>query len=319
MMGIRASLVLFFCLIGCGNDSEAADANGGGNGGSGGSADAATGGTAGQGGCIDDPRFRPPGGVCLEHVSGTVVDGTGAPVPALSVSVCGAVCYYGESDATGAFDVEVRAHVIPKDYSTLPHGRPDRTSFYYQLPLDAQDSIAVGELRVLDLPPTGPSLVVKSDKLGAPAQTATSGAVTLHVLDGVSVKLDVEDIAVGADGKMFRALTIPEAQRDHFAPAALGLVALYAFTPFEVAFVDATTSDSALVQLEIDNEAALPANSPVEFLGLGSYLFPAWVPPAEFQVVATGTVSADGQKLVMDTGQGIPYLTWLGVRPAPAQ
>lgn len=318
-MSSRASLVLFLCLLGCGNDSKESDSNGGGSGGTAGAATDAGADALGQGGCNDDPRFRPPGGVCLEHVSGTVVDGTGAPVSALSVSVCGAVCYYGESDATGAFNVEVLAHVIPKDYSTLPHGRPDRTSFYYQLPLDAEGSITVGELRVLELPPTGPSLVVKSDKQGAPAQTVSSGAITMNVPDGVSVKLDVEDIALGADGKMFRALTIPADQRDHFAPATLGLVALYALTPFEVAFVDAATSDSALVQLELDNEAALPADSKVEFLGLGSYLFPTWVPPAEFQVVATGTVSADGLRLAMDGGQGIPHLTWLGVRPVAAQ
>jgi hypothetical protein len=313
----RASLVLVLCFFGCGNDDKASDANGGG--GTAGAAADAGGDAFGQGGCNDDPRFRPPGGVCLEHVSGTVVDGTGAPVPSLSVSVCGPVCYYGESDATGAFDVEVLAHVIPKDYSTLPHGRPNRTSFYYQLPLDAAGSIAVGELRILDLPPTGPSLIVKSDKQGAPLQTVTSGAITLTVPDGVSVKIDVEDIALGAEGKMFRALAIPADQRDHFAPPALGLVALYALTPFEVAFVDAATSDPALVQLEFDNEAALPADSKVEFLGLGSYLFPTWVPPAEFQVVATGTVSADGQKLVMGAGEGVPHLTWLGVRPAAAQ
>lgn len=311
------SLALVLFALGCGNDSDPSNANG--TGGTGGSAGAYTGdaGVDGQlGGCNDDPSTRPPGGVCLEHVSGKVVDSTGSPVMGLIVSVCGPVCYYGESDATGGFDVAVQAHLIAKDYSTLPHGRPDRTSFYYQLPSNAKDSIDVGELRVLELPPTGPALVVKSDKQGAPAQTVTSGAVTLNVLDGTSVKLDVEDVALQAEGHMFRALTIPAEHRDHFASPTLGLVSLYAFTPFEAAFVDAATSDSALVQLEIDNEAALPADSSVEFLGLGSYLFPTFVAPAQFAVVATGKVSSDGTKLVMDSGQGIRYLTWLGVRAA---
>jgi hypothetical protein len=150
---------------------------------------------------------------------------------------------------------------------------------------------------------------VKSDKAGAPAQNVTSGAVTLDVADGVSVKLDVEDVALKEEGKLFRALTIPAEHRDHFVPASVGLVALYAFTPFETSFVDATTSDPVLARVELDNEAALPAGSKVEFLGLGSYLFPTWVPPAEFQVVATGTVSTDGTKLQMDAGEGIRHLT----------
>jgi hypothetical protein len=266
-------------------------------------------------GCNDDPRTRPPNGVCLERVTGTVVDGDGNPVSGLSMSVCGPICWYGESDSTGAFDVAVNSHVIAEDYSTLPHGRPNRTSFYYQLPSSAEGSTAVGELRVLDLPATGPSLVVKSDKQGTPAQTATSGPATLNVPDGVSVKLDVEDVALGAEGKQFRALAIPAQHREHFAPGQ-SFSALYAFTPYETAFVEGTTTTAALVQLELDNEAGLPADSSVEFLALGSYLFPTWVPPARFQVVATGKVSADGAKLVMDAGEGISYLTWVGVRPA---
>jgi hypothetical protein len=250
-------------------------------------------------------------------VSGTISDGDGAPVTDFNVSVCGPVCYASVTDTNGAFTVDVRAHIIPKDYSTLPHGRPTRTSFYYQLPAAAIGNIDVGALRVLDLPTTGPTLVVKTDDAGAPAQEVTSNAATLTVAAGVLVKLDVEDVALGAEGKLFRALTIPAEHREHFAPASLGFVELYAFTPFETSFVDETTSDPALAQIAFENTAALPAGQKLEFLALGSYLFPEWVPPAEFQVVATGTVSADGTKLEMDAGQGVRHLTWLGVRAAP--
>jgi hypothetical protein len=115
----------------------------------------------------------------------------------------------------------------------------------------------------------------------------------------------------------FRALTIPAAFRDEFIDPTLGAVALYTFTPFEVAFVDDATLDPKLATLSAANTEGLAAGSAVEWLALGTYLFPGWLAPAEFQVVATGTVSSDGSRVEMDPGQGVPYLTWLAVRPKP--
>ncbi|MBK7581944.1 MAG: hypothetical protein IPI67_17270 [Myxococcales bacterium] len=319
--GLGLAFSALLCLS-CGkDDSSGAASGGGGSGGSGGtSGSGGSGGTAGAAGsagaapCTNDGG---PNAVCVLSVKGRAVDALGSPVPGLSTSVCGSVCWYGESDATGAFTVTVGERIPVDQYSSLPHGRPDRTNFYFALPSAASEIIDVGDLTLLDLPKTGPGLVVRSDKQGAPAQSVKSGELTLSVSAGTQVKLDVEDVALDAAGKQFRALSVPAAQRALFAPASLNLVALFALTPFESAIVDETTALPALAQLSADNTPNLPAGTPVEWLALGSYLFDDWVKPAAFAVVATGSVSADGARIEMDAGQGVRYLTWVGVRAKP--
>jgi hypothetical protein len=167
---------------------------------------------------------------------------------------------------------------------------------------------------MLELPQDGPTLVVNSDDIGAPAQEVTSGDVTLSLAEGISILLDVEDLIAGDLGKKFRALSIPEAQREWFVSAELGLTSLFALAPFEAQFVDAARAPLK-ARLSFANTAALPAASAVEVLALGSYLFPDWVTPARFEVVARGTVTSDGARVELDEGEGVEYLTWVGIRP----
>jgi hypothetical protein len=251
------------------------------------------------------------------EVKGRTVDATGAPLGGISTSVCGVVCWYGDSDASGAFSVSIGEKIVPAKYSTLPHGRPARTSFYFALPSVTEPVVNVGDLTLLELPASGPELVVWSDKAGAPAQTVTSGELTLALEAGTQVKLDVEDVALDALGKQFRALAVPAAQRGRFADEKLGLVALFALSPFEAAVVAEADGAPALARLRAENTTGLAAGTAVEWLALGSYLFDDWVTPAAFEVVATGSVSGDGKALEMDAGQGIGYLTWVGVRVKP--
>lgn len=306
----RVCLIACVLLLGCdGGGSPASSKGTGGTGGSAGSF--GTGGSAGKAPCSED---HGPGSVCVMEVKGRTIDASGAPLGKISTSVCGSICWYGESDASGAFTVSIGEKLVPDAFSTLPHGRPGRTSFYFALPPVTGPSVEVGDLTLLDLPATGPGLVVWSDKQGAPSQTVTQGELTLEVSAGTQVKLDVEDVALDAAGKQFRALAVPADQRALFAPASLGLAALWALTPFEAAIIDQATGEPALARVSADNGAGLPAGAAVEWLALGSYLFLDWVAPARFEVVATGKVSADGKRIEMDAGQGVRYLTWLGVR-----
>ena len=200
LRGVRHLALLFaLAAAGCGTDSSDSQPNTGGGPGSGGAAGSAgSGGSGGVadagGGCSNDASA---GARCVKTISGRVVDEQGQGLPKLLMSVCGPVCYYGESDSSGGFKVEVNTNLNPAEYSTLPHGRPDRTNFYFQLPGEAVDDYSVGDLLTLPLPSGGESLVVKSDKNGAPAQNVTHGGVTLDVPAGMVVKLDVEDIALG--------------------------------------------------------------------------------------------------------------------------
>jgi hypothetical protein len=309
---------LAICLLLAGCSSESADASGtGGSAGGGGSAGSA--GQAGSAGapCSEDPSTIPPGAVCLLETTGRIVDAAGAPVPKLLTSVCGPICYTGESGDDGRFVVTIDAHILPIHFSTLPHGRPALTSFYFQLPTDIGSTVDVGDLLVLPLPATGPTLISKQDGQGAPAQTVTAGEVTLDVADGVSVRIDVEDVVLGAEGRMFRALRIPDEHRAKFAAPSLGIEVLYALTPFEAAFVDAASGADASARLSFENTLGWAPGSAVEVLALGTYLYPTWVTPAAFEVVATAAVSADGTQIELDAGAGLAYLTWVGLRPKP--
>ena len=103
-----------------------------GNAGTGGSGGTAGGGAGGTGDtdagetCTPGSAGPTASSVCLREVTGRVVDEAGAPISALLTSVCGPICYNGETDATGAFKVELGVHLELRDYSVTPHGRPNR-------------------------------------------------------------------------------------------------------------------------------------------------------------------------------------------------
>lgn len=311
----RLFILLWVCCAGCGSGERGSAASGvGGVAGAGGSAGAATGGSAGQPACAED---HGPDAVCVLRVEGRTVDQAGAPLGAITVSVCGPICWYGESSSTGTFSVAIGERIAPDVFSILPHGRPDRTSFYFELPPVIDGVVQAGDLPLLDLPATGPLLVAWHEKQGAPAQVVTSGGLTLELGEGTQLKLDVEDVALGAAGKQFRALPIPDAVRAAFVDPSLGVQALWALTPFEAAIVAEGSGAPALARLSAANTLGLEAGAAVEWLALGSYLFPDWVKPAAFEVVSSGVVSADGTRIEMNAGEGVQHLTWLGVRKKP--
>ena len=167
------------------------------------------------------------------------------------------------------------------------------------------------------MPLEGPTLVVKSDRTGAPAQTVTNGEVTLDVPAGILVELDVEDVLAAEVGKRFRVLAVPAAQRAAFAKPELGLRALYALSPFESSFIRESDESLALARLSFANAAGFAPGAAVEVLALGTYLYPEWVHPAAFERVATAKVTADGTRIEMDPEQGVAHLTWIGLRELP--
>lgn len=264
--------------------------------------------------------------MCVTHVYGRFIDEAGQGLSGVQTTVCGATCFYGESDATGAFDVEVGYRIPLIEYSTLPHARPDKAGYYFPLPTDQTGpEIQTGDLRVLSLPASGPALIVKTDRAGAPEQSVTSGGVTLRVPAGVLVELDVEDVALGDVGKQFRVLEVDPQYWTELAPGVDGLLALYAFAPFDAAFVDEASGEPRDATLAVADAFGLPPGTALEILALGSYFQElrnvssgrsAWVTPARFEPVATATVDADGSGVSLDSGAGLRYLSWVGIREA---
>jgi hypothetical protein len=204
--------------------------------------------------------------------------------------------------------------LLLEEYSLLPHGRPNHTNFYFALPPNASGPIIdAGEVPLLEMPEHGPTVVAATDRAGAPEQTLISGSVMLQVAEGVEVRLDVEDL-IYEGGNQFRALALSPEQHSYFVPPELGLVALYALAPFEASFTDAMSGADAVARLAFVNDLGLAAGTRVEVLALGTYLYPEWVKPGAFEVVATAT--ATESDIVLDAGQGIARLTWIGLRIA---
>lgn len=269
--------------------------------------------------CTDDTTGLPPTAVCILHISGRAIDENGNPLSrGTPVSACGpAQCNPGLTDASGRFRIDVGFHLVPSIYAVQIHVRPEKAAFYFALPKGlAGPIIEMGDLRVLPMPPSGPSLAI--NRAGVPAQSVTSGDVTLDVGDGVYVRLDVESNLAGALGKQFRSLRIPNPMLHEFADPALGMSVLYALEPFESSFELASAPNVPInVRLSFANFAKLAAGSAVDLLALGSYVNSDWIPPATFQKVAAGHVSVDGKSITLDPGEGLPYLTWVGLRNTP--
>src|SRR6185436_4487371 len=137
-----------------------------------------------------------------------------------------------------------------------------------------------------------PVLVVKTDNAGAPAQTVTSGDVTLDVQAGIQMELDVDEVAKRELGQKFRTLSILASSRSAFIDSALGAVALYALAPFDASFRRVSDDTAVGARFSFKNNTGLIANTAVEVLALGCYLDPAWVRPGTFEPVATARVSA---------------------------
>jgi hypothetical protein len=305
-------------LVACGEESTGAHDVDSGSGatdaavGSGGQgSDATTSGDA----CPPGSGDPSPDAICVRSVTGRFLDEAGDPVEeGLLVTACGqAQCDPGNTDANGRFDIPVNIHLVPEEYSVLAHGRPDFGAFYFQLPPESGPDVDMGDLRRLAMPSSGPSIVV--DRMGSPAQSLTSGEVTLLIPDGTFVRVDVESATFGDAGKQFRALRVPDALLDEMIDPDLHAFALYGFEPFEAQFevpVEKTLLD---VRLSFENTSGLAAGARVELLALGSYVHPDWVKPAVFEPVATGSVTEDGARIELDPGEGVTYLTWVALRP----
>ncbi len=264
--------------------------------------------------CGEQEAGLPTEAECLQSVSGRVLDETGSPVPELDVTVCGPICFRSRTAGDGVFAVEVGRYVIVSEYSVQPHGRPDRSTFYYPLgDTLPEPNLDVGDLRVVPFEAASEPLVIKLDDAGAPAQSATSGGITLGVPEGTSLVLDVNDAFLGDEGKRFRATRVDDALVAEFAPE-LDARYVYALGPFEAEFRIEGTRDPSLATLSFDNDGSLPPGEELEVLALGTYLDPQWLTPARFESVGTARVSGDGSKIEMTRSTGIRWITWVALR-----
>jgi hypothetical protein len=241
-----------------------------------------------------------PGTSCVLEAKGSVQDLSGKPLAHVLMTFCGAQCYGGQSDNAGAFAIPVGAFLPTEDYAIHADGRPDHAVDYHRLTAN-EPSIISTTMRLPVLPPSA----VQLPPDGAPASSVTVGDLTLIVAAGTVFNLDIEDYMVT---RTLRVASVPLASAPSYAADAK-VAAIYALAP-------SGCVPSVKVGIALKNSATLPASSAVEFLVLGDNY--GSVPPnvGLLSVQAKGHVSADGQTIQTDPGEGISELTWLAVRKA---
>ena len=267
----------------------------------------------------EDPKTS-EASICVDRVTGSVLDADNVPMKELEVTVCGAICFRDFTDHEGRFEVSVHSYLEPSEYQIQPHGTPHFSTFYYQLPLRSSESeLAVGELRVIPLPSDGGVLVTKTDldvQETSPAQTVASGPMTLELGEGTTVRLQLRDASAEEEGRRFRARELSESEREHFPVPGLETARIFALGPFEALFQG--DEGEPQVKLSIENTADWEPDSSVVVSALGTYLDPDWLPPGEFSPLGEGIVSSDGKSIEYerrDLDPGLLYLTWIAIEP----
>lgn len=260
--------------------------------------------------CDDMGVALPPGVTCVLEAKGKVEDLSGAPLDKLAMTFCGSQCWGTQSDKSGVYTIGVGAFLPTEDYAIHADGRPDHAVDYFRFAANEPSVISV-TMRLPTLPPS----TVQLPPDGAPASSVTVGDLTLLVADGTYFDLDVEDFGTAA-GRVLRVASVPLASAPGYAAQA-NVDAIYALAPSGAySRPDLKVGEQATVKMGVSlkNSAQLPASAAVDFMVLGDNY--ASTPPTVgvLAVAASGHVSADGQTIATDPGEGISELTWLAVR-----
>ncbi|MGO9835332.1 MAG: hypothetical protein ACLP1X_14055 [Polyangiaceae bacterium] len=252
--------------------------------------------------CSEPPDARPDGATCVLEAEGNVEDLSGTPLAQLVMTFCGSQCYGTQSDDAGAYSIPIGTFLPTEYYAIHADGRPDHAVDYLRLTAD-EPSVIMATMHLPTLPPS--TVLLPPD--GAPASSVTVGDLTLLVADGTTFDLDIEDYGTTA-GRTLRVASVPLASAPGYATAA-NVAAIYAIAP-------SGATPSVNMGVILKNSAGLPASAAVEFMVLGDNYFSTPPNVGLLAVEATGHVSADGQTIQTDQGQGIGELTWLAVRKA---
>jgi hypothetical protein len=249
-------------------------------------------------GCFTSDNVQ-PGQVCVRTLAARVMGLGGEPVPNLTATACGDGCSYGRTDGSGVLRMDVRRYMSKA--ALMLHGRSRWASYYSRF--DAAGDIDKGQLYLpqmpfaegIDLPQDGAAKVV------------TFGDVGIAI--GASAKVEIDRIELETPEEIrFRAVAVPIEKAPPFvAEAGGGFATVYAMTPFG-------TKIDPPAKVTLANTAQLPAGAAVELFIQGTELDDKYGTFGRFTRIADGHVSADGATIATDQGQGIPQITWLGVR-----
>lgn len=258
--------------------------------------------------CFEPAEGKPEGTQCVLSVKGTVVDTSGKPLSGLPISVCGRICFYATTNADGVFVAGVGEYIDPTIFAANVHGRPSYAGLYEVLPAPAEQAITIAAPLVLPkLPDDGAPIPLVERRTIASAADVTSGDVTLKFAADTEVELDPEDFIDEETGHLFKAVKVDPEDYPTFAKDA-GLAALYAASPYD-------SSYTKKVGVTIAGTAGLAEGDAVEIVVVGKEFVKSPFTAGKLEVAATGKV--EGGNIVTDAGEGLSFLTWVGVRKKP--
>ncbi len=217
------------------------------------------------------------------QVSGTVQDTDGKPWAGAAVQVCGKVCNLAFADAKGAWSTMT----APEGKHLRVDGAADDIRLFSPVVyhLDVTSDLALAQ--PIALPVTPPALL-----LPAGSHDAVVAELTL-TLDPAKLILPPNVVAAAVS-----AVRVPKPAWPPYDVGAKSIVAMWALSAY-------ATRSSIVVPVSIAN--ATVGLAPGDHASLLS------VDPDSGQLVepATVTVTAQGDAIVVDPGQGLRRLTWI--------
>lgn len=287
-----------------GNGTGGTTASNGGGGGGGSSP--SSGGAVGTGGadggstagCSAGPGYGgAPAPTQVTSASGAIVDLAGAPVPNVFVEVSGIdLAFTSTTSASGSFTIS------PGHPLTKPMLKFGDSVAWAELAVPVtMATTGFGNLTTAALPAAGAPF--------APGAAAVSAGVSLSLPAGATATIDTLNYST-PDQQLFRIVQIP-VEKETAVPgiAQYAFVLLFGATPLETQFCP-------VAAITVPNNAIppLPANSAVEFWGLGLDVGQAWAPFGDWAKLSDGQVSADGTTIATAPNQGFAVLETFAVR-----
>jgi hypothetical protein len=247
------------------------------------------------------PGYPVSAGIVFSHLSATVVDTNGAPVPTVTAQTCGInLCLNGATNENGFVSFD---QAVTLDQPAFKYGDA-RGYARFALPLTAAPiDVDLGNETTVafEAPATGAPLT--------PGTTATSAGVSLELAPDMNpVAPDPFDFDTD-DLKKFRAAKVPIEKAPAAVDPSFGFEIVVALTPEGTVLCPAA-------KMTVANDAGLPPNTPVEFFLHGVDVAQQWAPYGGWAKISDGVVSADGATVTTDDSGGLPALSVVGIRRA---
>jgi len=255
-------------------------------------------------GAVEDAGGGPESceGTWIGRVRGTVLELDGSPTEAPRVyTICGNACLYREVGDDGTFDDAIDFCFPPGDPLHTPvfifHGLGRYTDLYL-------DFVPDGSNREDDTLFEQPFIVAPIESMSSLTIDTT---VAQTLADGAGFELTFEPGAIEPPPGRERIAVRRMDRASWSAWPTLGeMTAMYALLPDDTIF-------HTPASVRFPNDEGLAPDTPVEILGLGNVETGA--PYAgNWGRVALGHVLSDGSAIVLDDGEGLEALTWLGYR-----